>query len=59
MNSLQKFLLGILTIPTFVVIGVLVMIYGWGVEPRSWGWIIGGGVGLNAIVVIFKAIAED
>ncbi len=27
-----------------VALAVLVAIYGWGLEPQSWWWIIGGGV---------------
>jgi hypothetical protein len=27
-----------------VALSVLVMIYGWGLTPQSWWWIIGGGV---------------
>lgn len=27
-----------------VIIGILVMMYGWGLKPVSWGWIIFGGV---------------
>ncbi len=29
---------------TLVVLNVLVMINGWGLEPKSWWWIIGVGV---------------
>lgn len=38
MQTLTIFLLYILVF----IIGILVMIFGWGLEPQSWGWIIGG-----------------
>ena len=27
-----------------VALGILVMIYGWGLEPASWWWILGVGI---------------
>ena len=33
--------------------GILVMIYGWGIEPVSWAWIIFGnmiGIAISAII---------
>ena len=41
-----------------IIIGVLVMIYGWGLEPRSWWWIIGGGVGLRVLVSMVEVITR-
>jgi len=34
---------------------VLVLMYGWGLTPRSWWWILGGGI-VGTIVV--RAIGE-
>lgn len=35
-------------------VGILVMIFGWGLEPRSWGWILFGNT-IGAIVAsLFK-----
>ena len=39
--------LGAISITLFIstltcVVSILVMIHGWGLEPKSWGWIIGG-----------------
>jgi len=44
-----------------ILLSVAVMIYGWGLEPKSWLWIIGGGVGLRALVALLEILskAED
>lgn len=41
-----------------LVIGILTMIHGWGVEPQSWWWIIGAGVGLRFIGMVMEAIVK-
>jgi hypothetical protein len=41
------------------VIGILVMIHGWGLEPQSWWIIIGGGVFIKLIVETMTAIAKE
>lgn len=44
MDALRRLLLALLTMALVVVLGVVNMIYGWGVSPKSWGVIIGVGV---------------
>ena len=40
-----RYLLSVLFVASLAIaLQILVMIYGWGLEPRSWLWIIGGGV---------------
>ena len=39
-------------------ITVLVMIYGWGLTPKSWPWIIFGGIGARLIVAIMEAVVK-
>lgn len=34
-------------------LGILVMIYGWGLNPVSWAWIIWGGIGSAFVFAIF------
>jgi hypothetical protein len=38
-----RFLLSMIGFGILMGTGILVMIHGWGLEPQSWGWIIGGG----------------
>jgi len=41
-----------------IVLGVFVMICGWGVEPKSWWWIIGGGIGARFVVEVVGILAK-
>jgi len=34
---------------TIIAASVLSMIYGWGLKPKSWGWIIGGYVYVSVV----------
>ena len=44
-------------------ISILTMINGWGIEPDSWGWIIGGFVCSTIVIfmqtIIFAAIKDE
>ena len=31
-------------------LSILVMIHGWGLEPKSWWWILGVGIGVQVIL---------
>ena len=44
MDALRKFLVFIFGVCLAVALSILVMIHGWGLEPKSWWWIIGIGV---------------
>lgn len=41
-----------------ILLGILIMMYGWGVEPCSWAWIIGGGVAGRMIVIALELAAK-
>lgn len=45
----------ILVFPVTVAIGIMVMIYGWGIEPNSWWWIGGGGLAQLALLAAAQA----
>ena len=55
---LAKFIAMIALFFTGIAIGILVMIYGWGLEPKSWWWIIGGGIGLRGVVFAVEAMVN-
>jgi hypothetical protein len=38
---------------------ILVMIYGWGLEPKSWWWIIGGGIAGRILLGILEIITKQ
>ena len=42
-----------------IIVGVLTMIHGWGLEPKSWGWIIGAGVFGQTVLSIMQALMEN
>ena len=40
-------------------LGICVMMYGWGVQPVSWGWIIGGSMFGRVIVETLGHISKE
>jgi len=42
-----------------MIVGILVMMYGWGLEPKSYWWIIGGGVFVQIIIKILTVMAKE
>ena len=39
-----------------VIVSVLIMIHGWGLDPKSWGWIIGGAFFQLTMLVISASL---
>jgi len=56
MESLRKLIIIMLGIVLAIGLSILVMIYGWGLEPKSWWWIIGvgffGQIGAHLLIKI-------
>ena len=42
-----------------VALMILVMINGWGLQPKSWAWIIGAGVVGQVFVRLLLDVAKD
>jgi len=42
-----------------MLLGIGVMIYGWGLEPQSWWWIVGGGIFARAIVEFMSIVSKE
>jgi len=40
-------------------VGIGVLIYGWGLEPRNWWWIIGGGLCARAFVEVLAMLTKN
>lgn len=51
---MTKFLLTLIGFGITFSMGILVMIYGWGLQPVSWGWIIAGGLVGTFLGAIFQ-----
>lgn len=51
---MTKFLLALVGYGIAIGMGILVMLYGWGLQPVSWGWIIGGGIGGSLLAASFQ-----
>lgn len=42
-------------------LSIAIMVYGWGLEPKSWWWIIGGYagvIGVSSLTGIIQALSE-
>jgi hypothetical protein len=55
---IAQLLARLLLLTATVVISILTFIYGWGLQPKSWGWIIGCGF-LGNLMVIGFSLALD
>ena len=53
---LIKFLFSLIGFFIAVGLGICVMLFGWGLVPLSWGWIIGGGIGGSLLATIFGLV---
>ena len=53
-EKMNKLLLSITGVILSLGIGILIMIFGWGLTPVSWGWILGGGMLQVFIVGLFS-----
>ena len=39
-------------------LSICAMIHGWGLEPKSWWWILGVGVGLRFITMVMQDLVK-
>lgn len=58
MKELTYLLNALMWFTLMLIMGILVMIYGWGLEPKSWPWIIGGGIFGRTAVGIMELMNE-
>jgi hypothetical protein len=51
-------LFAIISYATIIIGNILIMIYGWGVQPVSWWWIIGGYSLFSGVSAVFQAVMK-
>lgn len=59
MDSLRKFIISIVALVIGMGTTITVCIYGWGLEPQSWFWIIGVYLFGHIVSFAFLEIARD
>lgn len=42
-----------------MLVGILTMIHGWGLEPKSWWWIIGAGIFVRFMLAMMETVAKS
>lgn len=56
---MSKILAGVFGFIVVMTISVLIMINGWGLEPKNWWWIVGMGLINIAISTLVQAALRD
>jgi len=60
MEVARKIIVVLAGISLAIAVSILVMINGWGLEPKSWWWIIGGNtIGIIAAQLLVKIGLSD
>jgi hypothetical protein len=52
---MTKFLLGLIGFIFAFGLSIIIMMFGWGLEPQSWGWIVAGGLTQAFLGALFNA----
>ena len=55
---MSKLLMNLFALVVIVGMQILVLMLGWGLEPKNWWWIIGVGVFANLIIHMSLAMAN-
>lgn len=56
---MSKIAAGVFGLIVIAGIRILIMIHGWGLEPQSWGWIVGGGIVSALLAMILQKAIEE
>lgn len=59
MENLRSLFIGLFAIVIAITFNVLVMQHGCGLEPQSWGWIIGVGLSGNLVAQFLFVVAKS
>jgi hypothetical protein len=58
MNAARRLIVALVAIAISIATSLLVMINGWGLEPKSWFWILGIGLLGQMLAQVFILIAN-
>ena len=58
-NDLRKLVITVFALCIAVVVNITVMIRGWGLEPKSWGWIIGAYLAGHTLAAVLMILGKD
>ena len=56
---MNKFISNTALLAVSILLGVGVGIYGWGLEPQSWWWIIGAGIGGKFLLAALEYVNKE
>ena len=56
---MKNFIITLLSAILMILATIAVMIYGWGLEPKSWWWIIGCGIFIRLLIALTEAIGKE
>jgi len=56
---MKNFIITLLSAILMILATIAVMIYGWGLEPKSWWWIIGCGIFIRLLIALTETIGKE
>lgn len=54
----MKALVTLISTAALFSLSICVMIFGWGLTPQSWGWVIWGNIGALFVSVLIQGIGD-
>jgi len=58
-DSHMKLAISLFGFSIAIALGICVLLFGWGLEIKSWGWVIWGNIGAAFIGAFFQVLAKD
>ena len=58
-DDMVRFLFILMLWGVSLTLAVVIMMKGWGLEPKSWFWIIGGGIFMRGIIEVMALMGKN
>lgn len=55
----MKILVSLFSTVVLFALSICVMIFGWGLKPVSWGWVIWGSIGAVFVTALIQVLCDD